>query len=87
MKALSVRKLALGEERLSDADFEAHARANAKTVYHPAGTCRMGRDQLSVVDNWPRVQGIPRLRIADASIMSTLVSGNTDATCITIAER
>lgn len=87
MKALGFRELAPGNDKSSDADFEAHARANAKTVYHPAGTCRMGRDRLSVVDNRLRVQGIPRLRIADASIMPTLVSGNTNAPCIMIAER
>ncbi|WLR95764.1 GMC family oxidoreductase [Shinella zoogloeoides] len=87
MKALGFRELAPGDDNSSDADFEAHARANAKTVYHPAGTCRMGRDKLSVVDSRLRVQGIPRLRIADASIMPTLVSGNTNAPCIMIAER
>lgn len=87
MKTLGFRELAPGEEKTSDADVVAHARAHAKTVYHPAGTCKMGRDLLSVVDNWLRVQGVPRLRIADASVMPTLVSGNTNAPCIMIAER
>ena len=87
MKALGFRELAPGNERSSDADLEAYARANAKTVYHPSGTCRMGRDPLAVVDNRLRVRGVPRLRVADASIMPTLVSGNTNAPCIMIAER
>ncbi|AOF92766.1 GMC family oxidoreductase N-terminal domain-containing protein [Sinorhizobium sp. RAC02] len=87
MKALGFRELAPGDEKSSDADFEAHARANAKTVYHPAGTCKMGRDPLAVVDDHLRIHGVPRLRVADASIMPTLVSGNTNAPCIMIAER
>lgn len=87
MKALGFREFAPGHEASSDTDLESHARANAKTVYHPAGTCKMGRDLLAVVDNRLRVQGVPRLRVADASIMPTLVSGNTNAPCIMIAER
>jgi len=83
----------LGEERLpgtalsSDADLEAFIRASAETEYHPVGTCKMGSDALAVVDERLRVRGIERLRVIDASIMPTLVSGNTNAPTIMIAEK
>lgn len=87
MRALGFRELAPGDGDRSDAELEQHARAFAKTVYHPAGTCKMGIDDMAVVDSRLRVIGVPRLRVADASIMPTLVSGNTNAPCIMIAER
>lgn len=87
MRALGFRGLTPGDGDRSDAELEQHARSFAKTVYHPAGTCKMGTDDMAVVDNRLRVIGVPRLRIADASIMPTLVSGNTNAPCIMIAER
>ncbi|MFN4011448.1 MAG: GMC family oxidoreductase [Pannonibacter sp.] len=74
-------------ETLSDAQIEDHVRRYAKTVYHPSGTCRMGEDDEAVVDSQLRVRGIGRLRIADASVMPTLVSGNTNAPSIMIGER
>lgn len=78
-----------GEVDLSDAVIEEHIRRVLKTNYHPAGTCRMGRadDPNAVVDTKLRVHGVPRLRVADASIMPTLVSGNTNAPAIMIGER
>lgn len=72
---------------VSDAVLEAHVRSYAKTVYHPSGTCRMGRDAEAVVDTKLQVRGVPRLRIADASIMPQLISGNTNAPSIMIGER
>jgi choline dehydrogenase-like flavoprotein len=62
-------------------------RRRADTIYHPAGTCRMGTDDAAVVDAQLRVRGIERLRVADASIMPTLIGGNTNATAIMIGER
>lgn len=74
-------------ENISDEAIEAHVRSHAKTVYHPVGTCRMGSDDTAVVDPTLQVKGVTGLRICDASIMPTIVSGNTNAPTIMIAER
>ena len=62
-------------------------RDKAETLYHPSGTCKMGNDKMAVVDNKLRVYGIKNLRVADASIMPTLISGNTNGPCMMIGER
>lgn len=67
--------------------LEDHIRATLKTVYHPAGTCRMGQDAGAVVDPHLRAIGVPRLRVADMSIVPALMSGNTNAPAIMIGER
>ncbi|WP_120633304.1 GMC family oxidoreductase [Ruegeria sp. EL01] len=71
----------------TDADWESHIRARADTIYHPVGTCKMGVDDLAVVDPQLRVHGIKGLRVVDASVMPTLISGNTNAPTIMIAEK
>jgi choline dehydrogenase-like flavoprotein len=67
--------------------FDDAIRAQARTIYHPAGTCRMGSDNAAVVDTELRVKGIDNLRVADCSIMPALTSGNTTAPTLMIADR
>ncbi|MFY9316335.1 MAG: GMC family oxidoreductase N-terminal domain-containing protein [Burkholderiales bacterium] len=76
-----------GEEGLADEALMDLVRRRADTVYHPVGTCRMGTDALAVVDPQLRVRGVERLRVADASIMPTLIGGNTNAPAIMIGEK
>ncbi len=75
------------QEQVDDSLLEAHIRSHAKTVYHPAGTCKMGQDAMAVVDTQLRVRGVGRLRVCDASVMPTLNSANTNAPVVMIAER
>jgi choline dehydrogenase len=70
-----------------DADLEAFIRAQSSTLWHPAGTCTIGYDARAVVDPSLRVYGVQGLRVADASVMPTLNSANTNAPVVMIAER
>jgi len=76
-----------GTNVTSDEQLLEFIRNTGNSVYHPAGTCKMGHDDAAVVDDRLRVHGIEGLRIADASIMPTILSANTHATCIAIAEK
>jgi len=88
LKKLVSEGLILPEKREpSDAELEQYVRQYAKTVYHPVGTCRMGSDMQAVVNPQLQVNGVDRLRVCDASIMPNIVSGNTNAPVIMIAER
>jgi choline dehydrogenase-like flavoprotein len=72
---------------MSDADWAGHIRARADSIYHPVGTCRMGVDDMAVVDPALRVRGVVGLRVVDASVMPRLIGGNTNAPTIMIAEK
>ena len=80
-------ELAPGVDISSDSEVLDWVKATAETTYHPVGTCKMGNDPMAVVDDQLRVHGIEGLRVADASIMPTLTSGNTNAPSIMIGEK
>ena len=92
MSSPSMRAVTGGQElnpggaRQTDAELIDYIRANAETIYHPVGTCKMGQDPLAVVDPRLRVHGIAGLRVADASIMPRLIGGNTNAPAMVIGE-
>ena len=74
-------------EPRTDAELEAFIRQRAETLYHPVGTCRMGVDDMAVVDPTLRVHGLEALRVVDASVMPTIIRGHTNSPTIMIAER
>jgi len=76
-----------GPQAQTDQEIAAYARKFSKTDYHPVGTCKMGVDEMAVVDPSLRVRGLRGLRVCDASVMPRLVSSNTNAATIMIAEK
>lgn len=87
LKAYSRSELAPGESVQTDSELEKWVRETAETAYHPVGTCKMGVDDMAVVDSQLLVRGLNGLRIVDCSIMPTLVGGNTNAAATMIAEK
>lgn len=87
MAPLQVTETAPGTARTTDDEILDWVKKSAETTYHPVGTCKMGTDAMAVVDAELRVHGLAGLRVADASIMPTLTSGNTNAPSIMIGEK
>jgi choline dehydrogenase len=87
LKEMTGEEIAPGAHLQTDQELLEWVRNTAETTYHPVGTCRMGSDAMAVVDAQLHVHGIDGLRVADASIMPTLTSGNTNAPCIMIGEK
>ena len=89
IKALLRKRLAPAEgvDIYDDAELEAFIRTVGNTMYHPVGTCMMGMTLDTVLDPRLRVRGVEGLRVADASIMPTIVSGNTNAPAIMIGSK
>ena len=86
LQALQQKDLFTANVRTDD-DIRAILRARVDTVYHPVGTCKMGTDPMAVVDPRLKVHGVEGLRVVDASVMPTLIGGNTNAPTIMIGEK
>ena len=87
MTPFQMSEFAPGADRTTDDEILDWVKLAAETTYHPVGTCKMGSDPMAVVDAQLYVHGIAGLRVADASIMPTLTSGNTNAPSIMIGEK
>jgi choline dehydrogenase len=89
LAAIRAGEIVPGEAVKSEAEIDAWIRRSAETIYHPVGTCRMGAtgDPMAVVDGTLKVVGLEGLRVVDASVMPTLVGGNTNAPTIMVAEK
>ena len=87
LAAFIERELVPGPAVAGDAELLDYIRSSATTIFHPSGTCKMGRDDMAVLDPRLKVRGVAGLRVVDASVMPSLVSGNTNGPVIMIAER
>jgi choline dehydrogenase len=87
LRELLAHEITPSAEAVTDAAIEDYIRGHCTTLYHPTSTCRMGTDAMAVVDPSLRVHGLAGLRVADASVFPSMVSGNTNAPTIMIAER
>ena len=81
------REISPGAELQSDAELDEFVRQHAETAFHPSCTCKMGEDDMAVVDGQGRVHGLQGLRVIDASIMPQIITGNLNATTIMLAEK
>ncbi|GLK66967.1 choline dehydrogenase [Hansschlegelia plantiphila] len=81
------REIGPGDDLQTDADLDGFVRSHAETAYHPSCSCKMGEDEMAVVDGEGRVRGIDGLRVVDASIMPLIITGNLNATTIMMAEK
>ena len=81
------REISPGTECQSDAELDEFVRNHAETAFHPCGTCKMGYDEMAVVDGEGRVHGLEGVRVVDASIMPQIITGNLNATTIMIGEK
>jgi choline dehydrogenase len=81
------KEIILPGDSSTDEAWLLHIQKSMETVYHPVGTCKMGNDEMAVVDDRLRVHGVEGIRVVDASIMPTIVSGNTNAPVYMIAEK
>jgi choline dehydrogenase len=87
LKPLREEELFPGDDARTDEQLHDYLQSTVTTYFHPVGTCRIGTDPMSVVDPDLRVRGLANLRVADASVMPSLVTGNTNAAVLAIAER
>ena len=89
LKPYIAEEIEPGPDKTGDEDLLAHARARGSTIFHPSGSCMMApaSNPMAVVDHELRVHGLSELRVADAGVMPTVVSGNTNAACIMIGEK
>jgi choline dehydrogenase len=89
LRSMIAHEVFPGPDKVSDADLAEHARRFVKTVYHPVGTCRMARDGDAggVLDAEMRVRGVQGLRAIDASAIPTIISGNTNAAVLVVADK
>src|SRR4029079_6046084 len=87
LKSMVVGELLPGAGVTSDAALKEHVLATASTTQHPCGTCKMGNDAMAVGDDKPRVLGLARLRVDDASVMPTIPGGHINAPTIMIGEK
>jgi len=81
------RKSIIAPSDQSENGIIEHIKKAVETIYHPVGTCKMGNDSMAVVNDKLQVHGVEKLRVVDASIMPTIVAGNTNAPTIMIAEK
>ena len=81
------REISPGITCQTDEQLDAFVRDHAETAFHPCGTCKMGYDEMAVVDGEGRVHGVENLRVVDASIMPQIITGNLNATTIMIGEK